>query len=56
MTANGCWTRSASGWNWGAAELPGAEAAWKLFRPPMLDAPGGLAALSHGLGVLVEPE
>jgi hypothetical protein len=41
------WTALARKYNWDSAELPGAEAAWNLFKPKMLDDKGGLTALAH---------
>ena len=41
------WVELASRYGWGTSELPGAEAAWNLFRPEMLDDEDGLTALAH---------
>ena len=41
------WAALADKYNWGGSELRGAEAAWNLFRPEMLDDKSGLTALAH---------
>ncbi len=41
------WTTMERKHNWGDSELRGAESAWNLFRPEMLDERGGLATLAH---------
>lgn len=41
------WAKLASEWHWGTSELHGAEMAWSLFRPEMLNEKDGLAALAH---------
>ena len=41
------WEELARKYGWGTSELRGAEAAWNLFRPEMLDERGGLTALAH---------
>ena len=41
------WKALEARYDWGGAELHGAAAAWKLFRPQMLDEKDGLTALAH---------
>jgi hypothetical protein len=41
------WTQLKRKYGWGSSELPGAEAAWSLFRPEMLEEKDGLTALAH---------
>ncbi len=41
------WKKLAERRNWGDTELRGAQKAWELFRPEMLDERGGLTALAH---------
>lgn len=41
------WAELAGKYHWDGPGLPGAEAAWNLFQPKMLDDKGGLAPLAH---------
>ena len=41
------WSELARKYRWNSPNLHGADAAWNLFHPKMLDGKGGLAALSH---------
>ncbi len=41
------WAELARESRWGTSELSGADAAWNLFRPEMLDDESGLTALAH---------
>lgn len=41
------WVALARKYHWEGSDLRGADAAWNLFRPNMLDDKGGLTALAH---------
>ena len=41
------WTDLERQCHWNAAELPGADAAWSLYRPEMLEKQNGLTTLAH---------